>query len=374
MNLKTIALLVLLISGVTFPIKAADLIVNGSFASTVTAWAGVNSKGTPIATPVTWEPGFEGWDVSASPDAYIPLTVSSAVHHTNMPPDVTITPISIPCAFIGNQQLLTPTPVANGGVRSTMSQTIMMPDAFGATLTFYYQWRVFQSWAGQDEYARISLNSTTLVSKAGGELDDDDWQSFIYYFPINHQTGVVEAKGQAVTLKFETTDDEIADDNFLLVDDVSLIVNSIATATQTCTHSPTSTHSPTITKTPTLTITRTITPTCTITPSITQTVTLTPWHVQEGKVIAYPNPANGNEVRFVYSAFQAMNAVQIDIYNLAGLKVATLKDGPKSEEINHETTWAINEVAPGIYLYRLTLEADGGYKSETKFKKLVITK
>lgn len=191
---------------------------------------------------------------------------------------------------------------------------------------------------------------------------------------MNGQTGVVLNNGQTLDLIFRTTDDNSQDDNFLLVDDVSLIVNDIATATPTPTVTPTYTHTPTVTKTPTITPSSTISPTNTRTPTITKTLTLTPWFIQQSNVLAYPNPVNGNEVYFIYTLPNPVDLVTIDVYNLSGQKVATLQDHGKEAGVNRKTSWSISGVAPGIYLYRLTLEAANGYKDQTKFKKLVITK
>jgi hypothetical protein len=160
--------------------------------------------------------------------------------------------------------------------------------------------------------------------------------------------------------------------NYMLVDNVALWCY---TATKTVT--PTYTATPTITKTatisPTITVTSTITPTLTITPTITQTLTNTPWVVKGGDVTVYPNPANGGQMNFLYSPAAASH-VKIDVYNLAGLKVAHLEDTNKAGAANQVTTWKIANVAPGVYLYQLTLEDINGISTTSKMKKLVITK
>lgn len=353
------------------PLWAQDLIVNGAFSSTVTAWHEVNAFGTPIASPVNWEPGFEGWTTAASPSNYMPITTTGAFYSPGAVGNgVTITAYhdSAPGAFVGNNDLET------GGVNASITQTIAMPDALGATLTFWYQWKAPHFDFPHPEYARINFGSYVLVTKSSLDYPSIDWEKITFYMPMNGQTGVVLNNGQTLDLIFRTTDDNSQDDNFLLVDDVSLIVNDIATATPTPTVTPTYTHTPTVTKTPTITPSSTISPTNTRTPTITKTLTLTPWFIQQSNVLAYPNPVNGNEVYFIYTLPNPVDLVTIDVYNLSGQKVATLQDHGKEAGVNRKTSWSISGVAPGIYLYRLTLEAANGYKDQTKFKKLVITK
>jgi len=313
--------------------KADELIVNGEFDSIT-------------------NDGLDGWTISASHPSYVPLTVYATTLYDNIS-DVVIDPAftsSPSAAFIGNS-VDHPLPPIHY-IRSTLSQSIIMPDALGATLTFSYQWRNSALFPPHPDYARIAIGSETLVFKTGADTSDVDWNSVTYYFPLNHQTGVIQSNGQSLELKFETNDDFSPDPNFLLVDDVSLIVNFIATITPTSTYTPTDTPTDTPTISPTVTDTPTITPTVTITPTITKSATLTPWFIQEGTIVAYPNPANGNEVKFIYTTQQIMDSAVIEVYNLAGLKVATLTDGQKPAGINQQTTWAIDNVAPGIYLYR----------------------
>ncbi len=353
------------------PLWAQDLIVNGAFSSTVTAWHEVNAFGTPIASPVNWEPGFEGWTTAASPSNYMPITTTGAFYGPGaIGEGITITAYhdSSPGAFIGNDD------GQMGGVNASISQAVAIPDAFGATLTFWYQWKEPYSGFYHSEYARISFGSYILVTKSSEDHPTVDWQEVIFYMPVDNQTGVVTNKGQTLNLIFSSTDDNIADDNFLLVDDVSLIVNDIATATPTPTVTPTYTHTPTVTKTPTITPSSTISPTNTRTPTITKTITLTPWFIQQEDVLAYPNPVNGHEVNFIYTLPNPVDKVTIEVFNLSGQKVATLKDFNKAAGVNQKTTWTISAVAPGVYLYRLILEANNGYKNQTKFKRLVIVK
>lgn len=137
--------------------------------------------------------------------------------------------------------------------------------------------------------------------------------------------------------------------------------------TRTTTPSPTSTITPSHTDTQTLTVTCTKTLTCTRTP----TTTLTPWAVTAGEVVAYPNPARGGRVSFQYT-LAAESRVRVEIYNLAGFRVANLEDSHQSGGINRITTWNLQGVAPGVYTYRLLFETPGGERSETRLKKLIV--
>jgi hypothetical protein len=133
----------------------------------------------------------------------------------------------------------------------------------------------------------------------------------------------------------------------------------------------------TITKTstisPTCTVTPTITKTSTITPTITKTLTLTPWTVPANDVVVYPNPATGNIMNFMYSP-QVAATIKIDVFNLAGMKVAHLEDNNKPAVENQVTTWNITNIAPGIYLYKVTFEGTDGTLTSTKMKKFVVSK
>lgn len=351
---KIMFLWLLLIGLMTVQVQAAELIINGDFSAPVTPGAGI-----------------PGWVTYTSEAGYQPVTATTTYDYsTNNDGEINAYRSNSPGAFVGVN-----IPFASGqsNVLSQLKQSILMPAALGATLTCYYQWRANN--LGSHEYMRIMFGNT-LAIKTGADANIRSWIAgeIKYYLPINSTTGVIEANGQKLDLIFQTKDDATYDANYMLVDDVSLITGPIATATATPTITKTNTPSPTPTFTSTITPTWTVTPTISITPSVTKTITLTPWFVQPGNIAAYPNPANGNQVRFIYTTQQAITSTTIVIYNLAGLKVSTLTDGPKPAGINQLTTWDISNVAPGVYLYRLTVEADGGYKHQTKFKKLVITK
>jgi hypothetical protein len=92
--------------------------------------------------------------------------------------------------------------------------------------------------------------------------------------------------------------------------------------------------------------------------------------IDKGFVITYPSPAK-NEAWFYYYAHTGTR-VTIDIYNPAGEHVASLADLARADGYQR-TRWDSRQVAPGVYLYRLTLENAGG-KSDLGLRKLVIVK
>jgi len=152
-----------------------------------------------------------------------------------------------------------------------------------------------------------------------------------------------------------------------------------ATYTVTSTATPTATVTPTVTRTATATVSAThtatpsVTPTATIsaTYTVTPTITTTSTPVPLEKVAAYPQPATGDRVYFYYPLRQP-GRVYIEIYNVAGEKVATLQD-EKASAGNGRTAWDIGRVAPGIYLYRVQIES-AGQAQITGWQKLVIVK
>jgi len=158
-------------------------------------------------------------------------------------------------------------------------------------------------------------------------------------------------------------------------------VTPTATPTRTATMTSTNTVTPTQTKTATLTATPTSTPTITttithtatltLTHTTTQTITVTPALVGRNEVISYPSPARGDQMGFYYK-IQAPAQVTITIYNLAGEKGKSLSTFHASGEFG-KTMWTIKNVAPGLYLYRLTIE-DAINKRPIGPKKIIIVK
>lgn len=175
-------------------------------------------------------------------------------------------------------------------------------------------------------------------------------------------------------LSFEVYDDGtgVIDASWIHLDKISLLVIT-ATKTTTPTITPTPTVTPTRTITKTFTITPTITPTYTITPTISPTSTITPYAVPGGEAMAFPNPAAGDSVTFMYSLGEPAD-IDVDVYNVLGRKVAHLEDKNQAGLINRRTTWDIRGVAPGVYLYQVTVKTLSGQVTKLKLKRLVIAK
>lgn len=178
--------------------------------------------------------------------------------------------------------------------------------------------------------------------------------------------------GQSPILIFTTYDDPAADWTYVQWDAVSLdVITATASPTPTITPTRTVTRTPTIT--PTFTITPTITVTSTISPTISPTPTITPYAVPGGEAVAFPNPAAGDSVTFMYSLGEPAD-IDVDVYNVLGRKVAHLEDKNQAGLINRRTTWDISGVAPGVYLYQVTIKTLSGQMTRLKMKRLVITK
>jgi hypothetical protein len=168
-----------------------------------------------------------------------------------------------------------------------------------------------------------------------------------------------------------------------------------ATPTYTSTHSPTATPTFTITLTPTPTVTGTITqtftttptftitPTYTITPTITltvtatsttspsQTVTAEPYTPGKDAYLTYPSPAKGENMYF-YLYTEGPGTVNIEVWNVVGERADQIEQTFNSggyQRIN----WSLQGVAPGIYMYRITVDDDEGQRT-SPIKKFVVIK
>jgi subtilisin family serine protease len=162
-------------------------------------------------------------------------------------------------------------------------------------------------------------------------------------------------------------------------------INQVATITPTPaatpptsltpTQSPTATVSAIATFAPTLTPTATFTATVsaittftpTLTPTVTFTATRTILDLGGRGVIAYPNPGRS----LIHFAWQETGAesVRIRLYNVIGEKVAEIGAANPGQSL----AWNAAAVAPGIYLYRVTLSMNGAEES-LPIKKLAIIK
>ncbi len=90
-------------------------------------------------------------------------------------------------------------------------------------------------------------------------------------------------------------------------------------------------------------------------------------------VLLYPNPA-GREVSFSFNRQQAQ-LVQIDIYNMAGERIAQVSGQTQPIAGDHQKiVWLVQQAAPGLYLCRVQWSGLNGEEKARAVKKLVIVK
>lgn len=106
------------------------------------------------------------------------------------------------------------------------------------------------------------------------------------------------------------------------------------------------------------------------TPTPTSSPTATP--TPAGEVIVFPSPAKGN-ARWFYYAVQKAARIRIEVYNAAGERCAVIKDRADAAG-HHRTPWDITTLAPGIYLYRLSAEAEYKRRDDFGLRKFVVVK
>jgi outer membrane protein assembly factor BamB len=87
------------------------------------------------------------------------------------------------------------------------------------------------------------------------------------------------------------------------------------------------------------------------------------------EVYTYPNPAPGDTVTFKFRPADKAG-VKIEVYNVAGQKVAQLEKTSCPAGVTSEIVWNVRNVASGVYVYRLRAESASG--SRTLTKKLAI--
>jgi hypothetical protein len=142
---------------------------------------------------------------------------------------------------------------------------------------------------------------------------------------------------------------------------ITATITPTATITLTATISPTKTNSATITLTVTKTATITITP----------TVTKTPYSIPKDKIISYPAPATGNDLWFYYYVATPSKTI-IEIFNVTGEPCKTITEDVLNVGF-WRTHWDIQDVAPGIYFYRIQLKNNGNIV-DRGIRKLAIVK
>lgn len=112
--------------------------------------------------------------------------------------------------------------------------------------------------------------------------------------------------------------------------------------------------------------TNTPTPTATVTPTATSQIP----RVNEaaGTIVAYPNPAKGKV--YFYLAGVLADKLTIRIYNLAGQIIAKVQTGSPTRTAA-PLMWNAAGVAPGVYIYQVTL-SQAGIETRQKPKKLAL--
>ncbi len=150
-----------------------------------------------------------------------------------------------------------------------------------------------------------------------------------------------------------------------------------ASSTMTPTFTPSSTPSGSPSHTRTCTVTATFTPflSPTSTPQVSATSsptvvrTLTPVYPGLGGkgFVAYPVPAI-NEIYFAWEEADP-EAAQVEVFNVTGERVTTLRAPTPGRQLR----WEISDLAPGVYLYRVTLSVNGAERS-SPLRKFVVVK
>jgi len=87
--------------------------------------------------------------------------------------------------------------------------------------------------------------------------------------------------------------------------------------------------------------------------------------LDSGAVYTYPNPARGDRLTFKFLVADRADVV-IDVYNVAGEKIARLEKKNCPAGIVSELEWEIAHIASGVYQYRLSAESASDKKSIIK--------
>ena len=83
------------------------------------------------------------------------------------------------------------------------------------------------------------------------------------------------------------------------------------------------------------------------------------------EVYTYPNPAKGDTVTFKFRVSEKA-FVKVDVYNVAGEKVARLERAGCPAGVTSEIIWNVKNIASGVYQYRLEAASAAGTKSIIK--------
>ncbi|MEW5907084.1 MAG: PQQ-binding-like beta-propeller repeat protein [Elusimicrobiota bacterium] len=91
--------------------------------------------------------------------------------------------------------------------------------------------------------------------------------------------------------------------------------------------------------------------------------------ISAAEVYTYPNPARGDTVTFKFRPVYKAH-VTIEVYNVAGEKVARFERADAPAGIASEIVWRAGGIASGVYVYRVRVETSAG--SRTLTRKLAI--
>ena len=87
------------------------------------------------------------------------------------------------------------------------------------------------------------------------------------------------------------------------------------------------------------------------------------------EVYTYPNPARGDTLTFKFRVSEKVS-VKIEVYNVAGQRVAKLSRGDCPAGVTSELPWNIKKIASGVYQFRF--EASGASGKKFVVKRLAI--
>ena len=86
---------------------------------------------------------------------------------------------------------------------------------------------------------------------------------------------------------------------------------------------------------------------------------------EDGEVYTYPNPARGDTVTFKFRVAHKAY-VRVEVYNVAGEKVASLQKADCPAGQASEIAWDVRGIASGVYVYRLEAQSSAGNRSVIK--------
>jgi len=92
--------------------------------------------------------------------------------------------------------------------------------------------------------------------------------------------------------------------------------------------------------------------------------------LSEDLVYVYPNPATGDKITFKYKLGDNAD-ITIDVYNVSGQRIATLSDSGFAGNAE-ETVWDIEDIASGVYIFKVEAKSRRTGATAKVIKKLAI--